>query len=345
MRGVLVLAGLLAASFAAPSQAQDNRTFGEWMVVCDNLKTCSAFGFSESASESWIKVSRDAGPGAAPRVSLGLNFFEEPPAGGVWSVHADGRSLLVIDPDEDDGRWTRTLDAKDSAVLIDVIRDARTLSIQGPDGIKSDISLTGSSASLRYIDAQQDRAGLADALVARGAGQPSAAPAAPPLPIVEVPPAAKGGAKSKLPVFIREIAKHEDCDSLGDPNDFPAIWARLGPDLQLWGAICSSGAYNFSYKFFTADNAGRKVAELIFPYADGYGEETGYVTNPDFDPSTLTLSAFEKGRGLGDCGSMIRWAWNGQAFVLVEQSVMSDCRGVSSDDWPTLYRAEVRQVR
>jgi hypothetical protein len=344
MRGVLVVAGLLAALFAAPAQAQVSRQFGEWMVVCDNLKTCSAFGFSEAVGEGWLKVSRDAGPGTPARVSLGLRFFDDAPEGGTWSLHADGRQILVIDPDEDEGGWTETLDAEASASLVKVIGDARTLSIHGPNGIQVDLSLSGSSASLRFIDAEQGRAGLVDALEARGSGNASAAPKAPTEPVFDVPRLADSGGQGKLPAFIRDLAKHEDCDSLGDPADFPTIWARLGPNLQLWGGICSSGAYNFSYKFFTADNAGRKVAELAFPYAPGSGEETTYVTNPDFDPSTLTLSAFEKGRGLGDCGAMVRWAWNGQAFVLVEQTVMGDCRGVSSDDWPTLYRATIRQT-
>jgi hypothetical protein len=64
------------------------------------------------------------------------------------------------------------------------------------------------------------------------------------------------------------------------------------------------------------------------------------TTNAGFDPSTMTLSSFSKGRGLGDCGTAEDWGWDGQAFRLTLLRFMAHCFGVPSEDWPILYRAE-----
>ena len=64
------------------------------------------------------------------------------------------------------------------------------------------------------------------------------------------------------------------------------------------------------------------------------------TTNPVFDPKTMTLSTFSKGRGIGDCGSREEWVWDGKAFRLALLKIMPHCKGIPLDDWPVLYRAE-----
>lgn len=62
------------------------------------------------------------------------------------------------------------------------------------------------------------------------------------------------------------------------------------------------------------------------------------TVNGAYDPKTRTLSAFAKGRGIGDCGSAQTWAWTGDRFVLTEESTMGQCAGVRSDLWPVAWR-------
>ena len=64
------------------------------------------------------------------------------------------------------------------------------------------------------------------------------------------------------------------------------------------------------------------------------------LTNPHFDPDTMTLSSFDKGRGLGDCGTYEQWVWDGKAFRMALLKVMPHCKGIPIADWPVLYRAE-----
>jgi hypothetical protein len=54
------------------------------------------------------------------------------------------------------------------------------------------------------------------------------------------------------------------------------------------------------------------------------------------------LSSFHKGRGIGDCGAIWGWAWTGKTFRLTAYATMPECRGISSDDWITLWRARTK---
>jgi hypothetical protein len=64
--------------------------------------------------------------------------------------------------------------------------------------------------------------------------------------------------------------------------------------------------------------------------------------NVEYDPKTRTLTSFAKARGLGDCGSNQTWVWDGQAFQLLSETDMPQCRGAPPDDWPSRYVAKVR---
>lgn len=49
------------------------------------------------------------------------------------------------------------------------------------------------------------------------------------------------------------------------------------------------------------------------------------------------LSTYAKGRGIGDCGTAERFAWDGEMFRLIERREMNQCRG--SPHWITVWRA------
>ena len=344
----LSLTGLLAL-VASGAEAQVNTSFKDWSVTCDNTLVCAAFGFSTGPGDGYLKIERSPGPGGRLEAGLVINLDEDATAPTRWALKLDGKPPAGFGALKSQaGDWGQVigLDDEQSRQLVEAIGDAASLTVVASKTEPVEISLSGSSASLRFIDDRQGRVGLSDALVAKGAGSPFAAPQGPAQPIIKAPAAAdQSDLPGPLPAFIRNISKDEDCDSLGSQEDFPLINARLAPNLMLWGAICSSGAYNFGYKFFTSNDRGQGAKVVNFPYAEGSGEaETVYAVNADFDPESLVVSAFEKGRGLGDCGSLLRWVWNGSAFVLLRQDIMTDCRGVVTEHWPTLFRATVDQA-
>ncbi|HEX8470646.1 MAG TPA: DUF1176 domain-containing protein, partial [Brevundimonas sp.] len=121
--------------------------------------------------------------------------------------------------------------------------------------------------------------------------------------------------------------------------------SRLNAATELWGIPCDSGAYNINYAFYMTSPQGTDPRVVNFPGVDGVQIPTaedgdhGWLTNPSYDPTTRTLIAFAKGRGLGDCGVAQSWTWTGQAFVLNREQVMSDCFGMTSELWPTRFRS------
>ncbi len=64
------------------------------------------------------------------------------------------------------------------------------------------------------------------------------------------------------------------------------------------------------------------------------------AVNPGFDEKTMTISTFNKGRGLGDCGTDEEWVWDGNVFRLARLRMMPHCRLILLPDWPVLHRAE-----
>lgn len=331
MRWKVWALSLAAAALAGAARAE-TKSFGDWTVVCDNVRNCSAFGFSPEAAEdtAYLKLERGSAASATPALAVALYT---PPAGN-WRLAVDGRDLGEVTPvtEEADDQYPRaTLPAETAQATIGAIRDGRVLTVAA--GAKSvQISLTGSSAALRWMDAQQKRAGTTSALVARGKGRAPAAPAAPLVRTATV--ASQAGLPKTLPPSVQH--KFADCDADMPQFGQEPLIARLSPGVVLWAAPCSHGAYNVIYALYLGDEAGRNLRPARFPYESGQAAVRDLM-NVDFDPKTQTLSNFDKARGLGDCGAFSEWVWDGKAFRLKAQSLMPECRAVPWDDWPTSY--------
>lgn len=321
-----------ALALTAGASRAESASFGDWTVVCDNVRNCTAFGFSSEAQDdvAYLRVARRAGPGAAPTLALSIY---DPPA-GVWSLDVDGRAVGAVTPvaeGKDDAYPTARLSPATTRALVAAIRSGHALTVNA-GGKAVAVSLAGSSAALRWMDAQQRRAGTAEALAAAGKAKgPGSAPR-PPL-VRAAAPVSQAGLPAAVPKSVQ--AQLKDCDDdIGELGFDPTI-ARLSKGMLLWSVACSRGAYNVVYSLFVSDEAGGGVRPARIPYASG--EMVASLMNVDFDPATQTLSNFDKGRGLGDCGAFTDWVWDGKAFRLSGQTLMPECRGVTGDDWPTSY--------
>lgn len=129
----------------------------------------------------------------------------------------------------------------------------------------------------------------------------------------------------------------EGCeDDIADIGLEPEV-ARLSGGKLFWGIACGRGAYNIIYRLFLSDEAGGHVAPLNL--SDPAGGSSSEVMNIAYDPETRSLTNFDKARGLGDCGAITRWTWTGEDFVLAEQHLMPECKGVPPEHWPVRYRS------
>ncbi len=146
-----------------------------------------------------------------------------------------------------------------------------------------------------------------------------------------------------LPAKIEALHKSDkECSNYG--ADFlvrARVIAKLGETQTLYLLPCFSGAYNIAYRVYVLDSRfPDSVRPSLFAgYADEYGwygKDT--LINAEFDPETKTLSAFEKGRGLGDCGSIPSYRWAEYNWRLIEYRYWGKCDGTRTpDQWPVIF--------
>jgi len=347
MKTAIWAALALAIGVAGAAKAQEVKSFKTWLAVCDNLKTCAAFGFAPDDADSPgnVKLARAAGPSASPRVVLQVQDMSGDDSAGLkWKVTIDGAvvpGLSALATKINDEGPRAELAGDQAQALIAAIRNGATLTLTGGPNAATAISLSGAAASLLWIDDSQGRVGTVTALGAHGTKPASVVPSAPATPIVRAAaPASQARLATKLPASIAKAPGMGDCDT-GDDHPDPFI-ARLGAGQVLWAPVCSEGAYNLLYLTFVGDESGGHLQVVRLPPAVATtGEDDGQVMNLDYDAKTGVLSSVSKLRGLGDCGEQTSWVWDGKAFRVVDDTTMPDCHGVAQDEWPSLYRAAV----
>jgi hypothetical protein len=223
--------------------------------------------------------------------------------------------------------------------LVAALAKAKQALVLGPsDKPVAVVAVAGASAALRFIDAQQQRAGTTTAMVARGPD--IRVPAPPALPVIKVPPASAAAPASLKSADTAGFAGDNDCGA--DAANFAPEAFRLDAThtLVLVPSICGNGAYNFFSTALIATNAGA-ASKASFDAPTGMGDEGDpSLVNASYDPKRRELSTFSKGRGIGDCGVQQSFAWDGKGFRLVEQREMSECRGAI--DYIVTWRALVR---
>lgn len=351
------LAAVAAVVVPGPALAADRagelKSFRDWVVGCDNTLSCTALGLApadDAAASAFVKVTRAGGPAATAEVEV-VAYAETTPAAPRLRLRLTGGSGPGLPSDvlaaEFDGQFARArLTGADAAAVIVALLPAKGLTVELLDGKKSlsssPVSLSGSSASLRYMDAEQGRAGGVTGLVATGSAAASKVPAALAAPafaavaMSELTPPPK-----RRPAGI-PAANADDC-----PIDTTEMAVSLPGGRTLWGTCISAGAYNFTYEFRIAGGGAAVPARFEVPGAGavmsmGEDDDFAALTNPGLSEDGLVLSAFAKGRGIGDCGSYGEWVFDGEAFRALTYAAMDTCMGVPTDDWPVLWTARRR---
>lgn len=344
-------AGATAQSAAGPTAQPEIREFRDWRAICDNGNACVAWTGSDEGG--WLRIGLEAGPDARPTVQASGGFDQD---GAPADVHLkiDGRDYAVsVDGSDAAGAESRA----STRSVISALAGARSVTLETGDRA---IALPGSgvSAALLWIDERQGRLETTTALLRRGDRPASAVPAAPALPLVRPAPPIDQGAfaaanapmgndpppELRVPSAIEARTEVKACRAENNEYlDKAVLAARLDGSTVLWGVPCGSGAYNATYVLYLArpDGTGVRPADLPTREPVG-GERELWLVNPQYDPEGQTLTVFPRGRGLGDCGTIQTWTWTADGFALTRERFMGDCQGMSSDYWPTTWRADVR---
>jgi hypothetical protein len=357
----------LALCAASGAQASDFKQFRDWFAACDNLRNCSAYGFDSEflgGGNSYLRLER----GGAADAPVKITITAEVPKGSKFTLRFDDPDLpgLPTEPqtgEEIDGSDdARRVTVSATEELIHSLRKAERILVtrENPPGrtLKDDeklssISMSGASAALLWIDDQQKRLDTTTALIRRGAKSPGSMPPQPRPPVIV---AAKPAPDAKTPKPSPDLLARarKACD--GDANSggvlakFEEAYS-LAAGLFLYSYSCPemSGAYNMNSVYFIAPAGPPQAARIVsfrWPVQVGDAEHDGEAitaTNSSFDPQTMTLGTFSKGRGIGDCGTEENWVFDGKTFRLAKLKLMSECKGVLSEDWPLVYRAGVKR--
>lgn len=343
LRAAALLMGLLLAglSVSGPAMAGENdATFKDWWVACDNLRVCTAYGFPpDDEGDAVLRVTREAQAGAVPDLDINLSAEMGKGVTGPLALAVDGkvvaRTSAPDGPADDFRSWP--VNAPQVPALLAAIAKGEALAVKAGDRTVVTLSLSGGSAALRWMDDRQKRAGGVTALVAKGPAPASAVPAPPALPVIRAAKAvSQDGLTDTPPPAVLARVKSFDCAA--DAPAGPSA-SRLAPGVVLWAIPCWVGAYQTSSVLVLADENGGHV-RLVDLGGGGDAEDRATATSAEYDTDHQALYSYAKGRGIADCGLSTTHVWTGNAFVLTERTELGACRGLSQDFWVTTFRSK-----
>lgn len=329
------------APAAAPQGVGALKSFGDWVVGCDNFRACVALGLgADDGTGGYVAIRRGGDSGAQAQVALSMIASDQPKEPALrlrfgpsktpfpdttLPVEAAGSYLVATVGPEMAPDLIRSLLAAPWLDLVEM--DGKTA------GDPQQVSLKGSAAALLYMDDQQRRVGTETALTRTGAAPASGIPAVPVAPTFA--PVVMRALPDPLPPLPKGVKPpaDESCASDVEPIAF-----RLSDAQTLWGVCSFAAAYNTGYTMWLVGPDGADKVDFSVPGLARTGDDDPSVlVNPSLNPDGLGLNATNLGRGVGDCGTLADWGWDGHRFGLLQYREMDVCRGVSQDDWPVLW--------
>lgn len=337
----------LAASLAvpAPATAYLYRQMRDWFVTCDNGLTCALQYdvMQDPPGITSLAFERSAAPGAPVELVVGVDARSvEAPEALTFTI--DGESALVLPFEEGEAEgegWIwRFSGSDDVAGLLAAMKDGTAMQLRlasAGEPVELDVPLAGVTAGLLFIDEAQGRIGRADALEATGDA-----------PVPDQASVRTIDAVADLPASIRFEFEGDDalCGGL-ESGLFGAFVIDGGEGSDILGAPCGlGGAYNQSFALYAGE--GDAFRAIGFPIMGEEGPTTmSTAFNLSYEPVPGHLTAFFKGRGLGDCGSYHVWRidsdMGGPALTLLEARAKGECDGDYAggpENWPLVWPAE-----
>jgi hypothetical protein len=351
---------LASAQVTAEPMPAEIHNFGDWVVTCDNGLRCAAVSLApdqvptlageEPAANaedinSWdvfgvMKMERE--PAAQAPLVITVSDFEGVPA----KLLQYGEALNVRIERAGEDAW-RVVPADQKDFLDRFFSEPMVLQDAAGKTLAW-IATPGGRGALLYMEERQGRLRTPSSVTRPGRRPLSVIPPSPAVPIVQVAPRATEKPLT-IPARRLEAARREfGCtqEEIGAASADQSYGA-LGGGRTLLLMGCGAGAYNYNSLVLIASRQGNDIRIVPAQFdvtrdpIEGEPDPKGFfVTNAEFDPATMSIGEWAKGRGLGDCGTAATYAWDGQSFRLVEQKEMSECRGTL--ELLTTYRAQRR---
>ena len=345
------------------------KTFGQWIVTCDNGGSCSATSVTgmNEGNGARIDVSRDGGPFAAPHVDFRVSGNEVHANGSFQPWYPDagietvtfGKTRLAETALKGtswqrpggDGPYVLSVPLASIRAVLDALASQPAITF-GPGRPVDVVGLDGAAAALAFMDRFQGRTGSRTASGKAGTASDLSVPLAGRLPVNPAPAVAGTDLAGAPPKAVLD-AFHAACSDRG-PGDLHPGGYRMKPGQDLWFLHCSLGAYNSGYMAFLAEAGGvRKLgfadlewtggdpapAEMVWNYA--VIRDLDFVSYVDgaakAGPRPFMVVSSNLGRGLADCGNTNEFLFDGTGFRLHSRAQMG-CLGWSAN-WPYLWRS------
>ena len=341
MHRIFPAALVLAAISVFPVSASPYKTIKGTTVICTNGLTCeiSLKAKIEGQKLYSFALSRTSAPDSP--ILIKLRMSDPLATGSDVVILADGAEAARIaasdfDNDSDMGEYVAKDQSRGKA-LLSLMRDSSDLEVQyrTDSDQKAGFSLAGVAGAMLFFDEAQNRIGTVDAVEKYG-DKPSPVPTARDITdIASLPEAIRRD-------FVDEAAR---C-SFTDAKRFSysqGFATRVNENAELFVLPCGEGgAYNQPYVLYQVGQDYSEPVYLATMSPDG-PIATSNAYNVDWDDTTKTLTAFFKGRGIGDCGSLDTWGVSnidGEfSLYLKESRVKDDCDGKDdpAESWPQLW--------
>ncbi len=332
--------GIFVFGIGLPANAGPLKGIKDWFVYCSDGLACRMSTNSIEGKIYSFEIAR--GTAANAPLKLSISFEGDFAPGSVirLQVKKTGMDISVPARDavKDDFQWVFDVEEHRAAFLASIKAGKRlAISIKTQKGdMVGSVSLSGVVASLLFIDEAQGRVDRTDALHAVGN--------APAVAVVTRVVALKK--QADLPKSVRLIWANEFARCSDDETDiierFGGSRVDIDKETGLYLLPCNlPGAYNMPYVVI-AHNVGSEIARRIsFPIIGNRGPtnmDTAF--NVEWNDKLSRLSAFYKGRGIGDCGSRHLWEWSGDSlygeFELIEERSKEDC-DEKMGDFPLIW--------
>lgn len=330
----LALAPIIARAAPAAPRDGPTRTFGDWLAACDNGGDCSVYGFGADDSQATLLLALPRGSAPAVTLILQPDPALRPVSIRLQATHRGPAVTVRLAAGRAAGRnggaSRGILSAGEVAALLPGLRGGGRLllvALPGPGGHAQPVGairLSGAGAALDWIADRQ-----------RHPPEPlPVAASAPAVDIAQPDPRHVPAVVAGLPA-VRACRRQDDDDPAADT----AAWA-LGGSVSLWRIACGSGNFDRDTLFVLQGPRPGEAAPAAFGSLAGMMQRPpGMLANAETTPDGRELIATEPSRGLGDCGDVRSYRWDGMRFRLREARLMTACRGLAPEDWPLVYRS------
>ncbi|MBX3579537.1 MAG: DUF1176 domain-containing protein [Rhizobiaceae bacterium] len=159
---------------------------------------------------------------------------------------------------------------------------------------------------------------------------------------MSVTPLARSSDWPDLPAALAELhATSGDCDLIEYLEYVGRETVVLEEGKELWFLPCYAGAYNFSFAAYVHEEDAYQRLRLAYYSDHASWRSVDVLVNPQWDASTSTLTIYDMGRGIGDCGSRGEWRYAEGLLRLERFFHKADCDGEGEPgEFPLVYEAK-----